>query len=67
MTVIKDEKGKAMIHLHQLPDGLWAIDLLCDEACALARYFLPCPKQMLDLPGRPASRWVYKFKPVVLH
>jgi hypothetical protein len=67
MTVIEDEKGEAMIRMHQLPSGLWAIDLECKEAVALARYFLPCPLHMLDRPGRPASRWLYKFKPAVLH
>ena len=66
-TVIEDEEGKPIIHMHQLPNGLWAVDLECDEASRLARYFLPCPIQMLDRPGKPASRWVYKFKPPVLH
>jgi hypothetical protein len=58
-----DGHGKPVIAMHQLPNGLWAIDLECEEAQKLARYFLPFPLQVLDRPGKPNSRWLYRFKP----
>jgi len=61
---IRDPQGNVMIRLHQLPSGLWAIDLECPEALALAKYFLPAvPLEVQDRPGKPKSRWIYKFKP----
>jgi len=62
--IVCDEHGSPIVSMHQLPNGLWAVDLDCAEALKLARYFLPRPMQVLDRAGKPNSRWVYKFKPV---
>ena len=65
-TVVRDEAGKPIVTMHQLPDGLWAIDLECKEALKLAKYFLPPTPTVLDRPGKPASRWVYRSRPTIV-
>jgi hypothetical protein len=52
-----------MLRLVLLGDGLMAIDLECKETLAMARYFLPkVPLEVRDRPGKPHSRWIYKYK-----
>jgi hypothetical protein len=61
---ILDQNGKVIFSMTELPDGLFAIDLECDEALRLAKYFLPPTGMIMDRPGKPRSRWVYRNKPL---
>ena len=57
----RDSEGKLIARLVQLAPNLIAIDLECQEALRLARYFLPkIPMAVEDRPGKPGSRWLYR-------
>jgi hypothetical protein len=46
----------------QLPEGL-AVDLDCEEALFFGARFMPKPHAILDRPGKPQSRWLYRIAP----
>jgi hypothetical protein len=58
----RDPNGRLIIRVMQLPDGMTAVDLECDEAHFFAQQLLPKAATVVDRPGKPKSRWLYQAK-----
>ena len=56
--------GAVILRIVQLSNGLWAVDLLSDDAVAIGRQLLPPTSAILTRAnGQPGQRWLYKRPP----
>jgi hypothetical protein len=52
--------GEVILRVHTLPNGLIAVDIETTKALFFASKFLPATPAIVDRPGKPKSRWLYK-------